>query len=93
MTLLNAGGRFMTTVHTNGAKMTMDKLADLVKYGSTYSLEEAKRMLKAVDTIVYAEGYKIREIVEVRDYDDDTKDFIYDYIYKYDERFDHTKDL
>lgn len=85
MTLLNAGGKFYTTVHTNCAEDTLPKLADLVKYGSTYSLDEAKRMLKSIDTVVYAENYKIREIVEIKDYDDDKKDYIFDYIYKYEE--------
>ena len=83
MTLLNAGGRFMTTVHSISAMDTLDKLADLVKYGSTYSLNEARRMLKSIDTVVYAEGYKVREIVEIKGYDDDTKQYNFDYIYKY----------
>lgn len=83
MTLLNAGGRFFTTVHSVSAMDTLDKLADLVKYGSTYTLDEAKRMLKSIDTVVYAENYKIREIVEIKGYDDDTKQYDFDYIYKY----------
>lgn len=83
MTLLNAGGYAALTVHSTNAKETLDKCADLVKYGSDYSYEEAKRMLKTFDTIVYMEGYKIREILEVNGYNDEHHDFDYTYIYRY----------
>ena len=88
MTLLNAGGYAALTVHSTNAYETMDKLADLVKYGSSYSFEEARRMLKTFDTIVYMEGYKVRQILQVQGYDDDTKQFIYLPIFKYDETKD-----
>ena len=83
MTLVNAGGNIALTVHSTNAYETLDKLADLVKYGSDYSFEEARQMLKTIDTIVYMEGYKIREVLECKGYDRDTKQFIYDYIYRY----------
>lgn len=84
MTLLNAGGYAMLTVHSTNAEETLDKLADLVKYGSSYSFDEAKRMLKTFDTIVYLEGYKVREILEVDGFNDETKQFNYINIYRYD---------
>ena len=84
MTLLNAGGYAALTVHSTNAYETLDKLADLVKYGSSYSFEEARRMLKVMDTIVYMEGYKVRHILECHGYDDKTNQFIYEEIYKYD---------
>lgn len=83
MTLLNAGGYAALTVHSTNAYETLDKLADLVKYGSSYSFEEARRMLKTFDTIVYMEGYKIREILEVDGYDDKTHQYNYINIYRY----------
>lgn len=83
MTLLNAGGYAALTVHSTNAYETLDKLADLVKLGSDYTFDEAKYMLKTFDTIVYMENYKIREILECRGYNMNTKQFIYDYIYRY----------
>lgn len=84
MTLVNAGGNIALTVHSTNAYETLDKLADLVKYGSDYSFEEARMMLKTIDTIVYMEGYKIREILECRGYDRENHTYLYDYIYRYD---------
>ena len=82
MTLLNAGGYAALTVHSTNAYETMDKLADLVKYGSDYSFDEARRMLKTFDTVVYMENYQIQEILEVDGYDDTTHQFNYINIYK-----------
>lgn len=82
MTLLNAGSYAALTVHSTNAYETLDKLADLVKYGSSYSFDEAKRMLKTVDTIVYMQDYKIQEILECVGYDDETKQFQYINIYR-----------
>lgn len=83
MTLLNAGGQAALTVHATNVYEILDKLADLVKYGSDYSFEEARRMLKTFDTLVYMEGYKIRDILECKGYNDTTHQFEYDYIYHY----------
>lgn len=83
MTLVNAGGYSALTVHSNNAYEIHPKLADLVKYGSDYSFEEARRMLKAFDTLVYMEGYKIREILECEGYDDETHQYKYIPIYRY----------
>lgn len=82
MTLLNAGGYSAFTVHSTNALETMNKLADLVKYGSDYSFDEARKMLKVMDTIVYMEQYQIQEILEVVDYDLETHEFIYRKMYK-----------
>lgn len=88
MTLLNAGGNAALTVHSTNAYETLDKLADLVKYGSSYTFDEARRMLKTFDTVVYMEGYRIREILEVDGYNDETKQYNYINIYRYDGEFD-----
>jgi len=83
MTLLNAGGHAALTVHSTNAYETLDKLADLVKYGSTYTFDEARRMLKTFDTVVYMEGCKVREVLEVDGYNDQTKSFKNINIYRY----------
>ncbi len=92
MTLVNAGGYAALTVHSTNAYETLDKLADLVKYGSSYSFEEARRMLKTFDTIVYMEGYKIREILENTGYDDKTGQYKYINIYRYDPEAERAKE-
>lgn len=83
MTLLNAGGHFATTIHSTNAYEVLDKAADLVKYGSSYTFNEARRMLKTIDTIVYMEGYKVREILECTGYNDTTQQYEYVNIYRY----------
>lgn len=83
MTLLNAGGYAALTVHSTNAYETMNKLADLVKYGSDYSFEDARRMLASMDTVVYMEGYKVRTILEIHGFNDQTHDYNYELIYKY----------
>jgi len=83
MTLINAGGYAALTVHSTNAYETLDKLADLVKYGSDYSFKEARRMLKTFDTVVYMEGFKVREILEVDGYDDATDKYKYVNIYRF----------
>ena len=82
-TIINTGGYAAFTIHSNNAKAVLPKAADLVKYGSDYSFEEAKMMLGCIDTIVYMEGYKVREILECTGYNRDAKDFEYIPIYKY----------
>ena len=93
MTLVNAGGYAALTVHSTNAYETLDKLADLVKYGSSYSFEEARRMLKTFDTIVYMEGYKIREILENTGYNDETGHYNYINIYRYDPEAERAKEI
>ena len=91
-TLVNAGGWAALTVHSTNAHETLDKLADLIKYGSNYTFEEARRMLKSFDTIVYLEGFKVREILEVKGYNDETHTFDYVNIYRYMPEKDKNKD-
>lgn len=83
MTLLRAGGYAALTTHSIDAESTLDRLADLVKYGSSYSYEDARRMLSAIDTIVYCEDFRITKILECRGYDDETHQFIYKTMYEY----------
>lgn len=83
MTLLNAGGYSAYTLHSISAEDTMDKAADLIKYGSDYSFDDARATLgKVMDTVVYMEQYQVQEILRVKGYDLETHQFQYDYIYK-----------
>lgn len=84
MTLLTGGGHGMLTTHSESARGTAERLADLIKYGSTYSYEEAKRMLgRVLDTVFYLEGFKVREILECTGYNEEKHDFEYVCVYKY----------
>ena len=50
---------------------------------SDYTFREARRMLKTFDTVVYMEGFKIREILEVEGYDDESDRYKYVNIYRH----------
>ena len=77
----NTGHKCWCTVHSQSAEETIPRLADYVKLGADYSLTEAERMLKDLEVIVYMENYKIREISEIKGYDEENKHIIYERIY------------
>lgn len=82
ITLSNSGCRTALTAHSNSSTETIDKLADLAQRGYAKDTAQAKKMLTAFQTIVYLEGFKVREIAEVIGYDDELKDMKYRYIYR-----------
>ena len=55
----------------------MDKLADYIKYGSDYSKEDALRMLHSINTVVYLENFKVKEISEVVGWDPERRNLKY----------------
>lgn len=82
ITLANSGCRTAMTVHSRSSVDTLDKMADLAMRGYATSFEQAKRMLKCFQTIVYLDEFKVREISEVVGYNDQTHDMIYKPIYR-----------
>lgn len=78
----NTGHKCWCSVHSQSSRETIPRLADYVKYGSDYSLTEATRMLKDLETIVYIEGFKITEISEIAGYNEKEEKIIYKPIYK-----------
>jgi pilus assembly protein CpaF len=80
----NTGHKCWTSVHSQSSQETIPRLADYVKYGADYSFDEATRMLKDLEVIIYIQEYKIMEISEIVGYDDDKKQLIYKSIYKRD---------
>ena len=82
ITLANSGCRTAMTVHSQSSVETIDKMADLAMRGIAKNYDQAKRMLKSFQTIVYLEEFKIQEISEVEGYDNDKKEIIYKPIYK-----------
>lgn len=81
-TLMRSGGYCIYTTHSLSARETLPRCADLVKQGSDYSYEDACKMLKNVETVVFMEDYQVQEILEVKGYDVEAHDFIYRPIYK-----------
>lgn len=77
----NTGHKCWCTVHSESCRDTILRLADYVKMGADYSLEDAMRMLKALETIVYVENFKIQEIVQIDFYDEDKKELVYKNVY------------
>ena len=82
ITLSNSGCRTAITIHSPSSVETVDKMADLAMRGYATSFEQAKRMIKSFQTIVYLSDFKVQEISEIIGYDDEKKDMIYRYIYK-----------
>lgn len=78
----NTGHKCWCSVHAQNTRETIPRLADYVKYGSSYSFTEATRMLKDLEVIVYIQDFKITEISEIIGYDDDNEKIIYRAIYK-----------
>ena len=58
-------------------------MTDLALRGSSnLNYDQAKRMIKSFEIIVYMENYSIKEISEIIGYDEDKKDMIYRAIYE-----------
>ena len=83
--LLNTGCSVALTAHSNSARESLPRLADMVTTGSTFSMETAKNMISGFDVIVYMEKYKVREILENTGYNRQTDEFEYRTIYKFEE--------
>lgn len=78
----NTGHKCWCSVHSQSSMETIPRLADYVKYGADYSLQEAERMLKDLEVIVYIQNFKIMEISEIAGYDDEAQKMIYRPIYR-----------
>ncbi len=82
ITLSNSGCRTAITIHSPSSTETIDKMADLAMRGYAQNYEQAKRMIKSFQTIVYLQDFKVQEISEIVGYDEEKKDMIYKYIYR-----------
>lgn len=83
ITLSNSGCRTAITIHSQSSKDTIDKMADLAMRGTAnITYDQAKRMIKSFQIIVYMEDYQVKEISEIIGYDEDKKDMIYRSIYE-----------
>lgn len=82
VTLGNSGCRTALTIHSNSSTNAIDKMADLAMRGYAKDINDAKRMMKTFQTIVYLEDFCVKEISEIVGYDDDKKEMIYRAIYR-----------
>lgn len=83
ITLSNSGCRTAITIHSQSSKDTIDKMADLAMRGTAnITYDQAKRMIKSFQIVVYMEDYQVKEISEIIGYDEEKKDMIYRSIYE-----------
>lgn len=82
ITLSNSGCRTAISIHSPSADETLDKMADLAMRGYATSYDQAKRMLKSFQTIIYLQDFKVMEISEIVGYDEEKKDMVYRYVYR-----------
>lgn len=88
ITLSNSGCRTAITIHSQSSTDTIDKMVDLaLKSGQNFTYEQAKRMMKSFQTIVYLSDFKVQEISEIIGFDERKKEMIYRPIFRrsYDE--------
>lgn len=82
ITLSNSGCRTAITIHSPSSTETIDKMADLALRGYANDFDQAKRMIKSFQHIVYLEDFKIKEISEITGYNEETHNMEYKYIYR-----------
>lgn len=78
--LINAvytGTTGICSVHAFSSEEALPKIVHYAKYVSDYSREDLLLMLRHLDTIVFMDHYKIKEISVIDGYDPVRKDFIY----------------
>lgn len=85
ITLANSGCRTALTIHSQSSTDAIDKMVELELSGrANINYEQAKRLIKSFQTIVYLEDFQIKEITEIIGYDEKRKDMIYRPIYRAD---------
>lgn len=70
--LLNAaytGHKCIATVHGASSTEAMNKLADYVKYASDYKKGEVLEMFLHLNTVVFMENFKVKEISKIDSFD------------------------
>ena len=75
------GHKCWATVHGASSTEALGKLVDYIKYASDYSREDAMHMLTHVNTVIFLEDFKVKEISEVVGWDDEKKDLTYKRIF------------
>ncbi len=92
ITLSNSGCRTAITIHSPSSTETLDKMADLAMRGYAQNYDQALRMLKSFQTIVYLENFAVKEISEIVGYDEEAKTMKYKVIYRKPENIKQEKE-
>lgn len=67
------GAYCIASVHGQNSEEAINKLADYTKLATGYKFEDCLKMLTGIDTIVYLEKFKVKEISEVHGYNEELK--------------------
>ena len=82
--LLNAaytGQMCAATIHAPSAMKAPEKLVDYCMYESRYSKRELMKMMECFNTLVFMEHYRVKEIYDLKCYDDATSNFVFERIF------------
>ncbi|MCR5255452.1 MAG: Flp pilus assembly complex ATPase component TadA [Acetatifactor sp.] len=82
--LLNAaytGQLCAATIHAPSAMKAPEKLVDYCMYESRYSKRELMKMMECFNTLVFMEHYRVKEIYDLKYYDDVTSNFVFERIF------------
>lgn len=63
------GHKCWASVHGNSANEALNKLADYIKYESSYTRQDILKMLTNISCVVFLEKYKVKEISEIWGWD------------------------
>lgn len=71
------GHKCWASVHGMNSIEAIDKLADYIKDATDYEKTDILKMLKYISPIIYMENYKVKEISEIVDWDEENKKLIF----------------
>lgn len=71
------GHQAWASCHGKSSEEAIDKVADYVKYSSSYSKPEIMQMLSNIEVVVFMKDFKVAEISEVEKWDEEKEKLIY----------------
>ncbi len=77
----NTGHICWTSSHGSSAYEASDKLADYIVRATNYDITTVRKFLKNMDTVIFLENYKIKEITEVVGFNKNTGEIEYTKIF------------
>lgn len=77
---INTGSIAICSSHGGSIEEGMDKVADYITYESQYTKTEALAELKRLNTVIFIEDFRVKDVAEVTGYDKETEKLVYKYI-------------
>lgn len=77
---IKTGSVGMCSCHGSSVEDGMDKLADYITYDSRYTKSEALAELRRLNTVVFIDGFRVKDIAEVTGYDWETGQMKYRHV-------------